>query len=369
MKLGAADRDNLSAFDVSESDEQLAAFRSETDEVTVPPTVSTAARAVASGEAHGHSALVGGVVLLAMVAFGILAVVWWEQGTRQEAAARRTTSQAAAARLNANGNGDANATGASQPAPPPQVAERQPDPGQAGPVGAQSLGQPPVLEAMRATPEISFRATEAVAVAPGPDASRPGRTSPGGAARPAATPDTAVRGGVPSEAASEVVPEAPRAAAPVLPPLASPESAVAAAPALVPAPVPAPGAVAPVVRPPAASRPVDRAAGDRAAIGGVLDQYRESYNSLDATSASTIWQGLDTRALQRAFSTLSSQDVSFDRCDVTVVSDARATAVCRGVLSYVQKIGDGAQQQRRLSWTIDFQRTADRWLIAGVTAR
>jgi hypothetical protein len=353
MTPGGADNDKLSSFS-SESDEQLGAFSSETDEIAAPPAVSNAARAAANGQAHGSSALVGGVVLLALVAFGVLAVVWWEQGARRGGTPRRTTSQAA-------GSAQLNASRGGQPAPP-QGTVRQPDPGQAArgqtdsrqtdPVVPGRAALPPSLEAMSATPQISFRATEAVAVAPVPPA-----THPPGTPRPAATPDTAFRG--------PVVAEAPRAPAAPPTPLAAPENAVAVAPE----PALPSAAAAPPVAPPPGPRPLDRAATDRAAIGGVLDQYRESYNSLDATSASTIWQGLDTRALQRAFSTLSRQDVAFDRCDVTIVSDVRATALCRGVLSYVQKIGDGAQQQRRLSWTIDFQRTADRWLIAGVTAR
>ena len=74
-------------------------------------------------------------------------------------------------------------------------------------------------------------------------------------------------------------------------------------------------------------------------------------------------------ALQRAFSTLSRQDVSFDRCDVRVMTADRAVASCRGVLNYVPKIGDGSAQQRRLSWSFDFLRAADRWMISRVTAR
>lgn len=145
-------------------------------------------------------------------------------------------------------------------------------------------------------------------------------------------------------------------------PAAAPESA---APALEPAaPVEAP-VVAAIVVP----APVDRLTADREAIGSVLSSYRTSYNALDATSVSTIWQGLDTRALQRAFATLTRQTVSFDRCDVRVTGDDRAEARCRGLLTYVPKIGDGSAQQRRLAWNFEFQRTADRWLIANVSAR
>jgi hypothetical protein len=126
-----------------------------------------------------------------------------------------------------------------------------------------------------------------------------------------------------------------------------------------------------VVAPPrlAEPRPLERIVTDRDAIGDVLQSYRAAYNSLDATSASTIWQGVDTRALQRAIATLSRKDVSFDRCEVRVTTADRAVASCRGVLLYVPKVGDGSPQERRLSWNFDFKRAADRWMISSVNAK
>lgn len=115
-------------------------------------------------------------------------------------------------------------------------------------------------------------------------------------------------------------------------------------------------------------RIADRLSGDKAAITNVLGAYQQSYSALDVESVSTIWQGLDVRGLRRAFSTLSSQDLSFDRCDVQVVSDS-AKATCTGVLSYVRKIGDDGPRERRLSWEIDLRRHGDRWLIANVMAK
>ena len=87
--------------------------------------------------------------------------------------------------------------------------------------------------------------------------------------------------------------------------------------------------------PPRTAEPtgVERRTADRDAIGGVLESYR------------------------------------FDRCDVRVMTADRAVASCRGVLNYVPKIGDGSAQQRRLSWSFDFLRAADRWMISRVTAR
>ena len=107
---------------------------------------------------------------------------------------------------------------------------------------------------------------------------------------------------------------------------------------------------------------------DKAAIDRVLGTYQESYSALDAAMVSTIWRGLDTRGLQRAFDGLDSQKMSFDHCDVTVEDD-KARASCTGVLDYVRKIGQTNPLQKRLSWNFDLQRTDDRWLISKVEAR
>ena len=124
-----------------------------------------------------------------------------------------------------------------------------------------------------------------------------------------------------------------------------------------------------MIEPPAAVTAVDPLAADRSAVKEVLAAYRKSYNDLDAASASAIWEGADERALRRAFSSLSHQNLSFERCDVRVPTGDRAIARCDGVLSYVPKFGDRVPQQRRTTWNMDFRRNGDRWLIVGVTAR
>jgi len=114
---------------------------------------------------------------------------------------------------------------------------------------------------------------------------------------------------------------------------------------------------------------VDPLAADRSAVTAVLAAYRRSYNTLDAKSASAIWEGVDERALRRAFSSLSHQNVSFERCDVRVPAGDRAVARCDGVLSYVAKFGDSGAQQRRMTWDMDFRRSGDRWMIVSVNTR
>jgi hypothetical protein len=108
---------------------------------------------------------------------------------------------------------------------------------------------------------------------------------------------------------------------------------------------------------------------ERAAITAVLDQYRRFYNALDATSVSTIWRGLDLQALQRSFSALARQNLSFRKCDVNLVSSDRARAMCTGVLSFVRRAGSEVEQRRNLSLTIELRQLDDRWQIVDVVAR
>lgn len=106
---------------------------------------------------------------------------------------------------------------------------------------------------------------------------------------------------------------------------------------------------------------------DRASIERVLQQYRDAYDRLDAPSAAVIWPKVDTRALNRAFSTLAEQDLSFDSCDLDIVG-SQAKAHCVGEIRYVRRVGDQALRARRMSWSFAFERVSDRWQIAQVTA-
>lgn len=135
----------------------------------------------------------------------------------------------------------------------------------------------------------------------------------------------------------------------------------------LPAVPPVDTAVAPAPPIPAAEKVVE--AVDKAAIDRLLDTYQQSYTALDAALVSTIWRGLDTRGLQRAFDALDSQRMSFEHCDV-IIADDKARASCTGVLDYVRKYGNAHPLQKRLSWNFDLQRTDDdRWLISKVDAR
>lgn len=153
----------------------------------------------------------------------------------------------------------------------------------------------------------------------------------------------------------------------------APRAAIAAADAL-----PAGGDARPVIEPPAdivreppapTIASIDPLAADRSAVVEALTAYRKSYNNLDAAAASAVWEGVDERALRRAFSSLSRQNVSFDRCDVRVAAADHAMARCDGMLSYVVKIGNTGAQQRHMTWNMDLRRTGDRWKIVSVTTR
>jgi hypothetical protein len=138
-------------------------------------------------------------------------------------------------------------------------------------------------------------------------------------------------------------------------PSANPADAVPIESTLRVSPVPA----LPAITPPVAEF------NNREAIQRVLTAYEDSYDRLDAPAAALLWRGVDTRALQRAFGALDSQDLSFEKCDLTI-DGAQATAVCRGQLRYVRRVGTPTPHVLRGSWKIDFQRANDRWVISNV---
>ena len=97
----------------------------------------------------------------------------------------------------------------------------------------------------------------------------------------------------------------------------------------------------------------------------MLDQYARAYGRLDVSAVRAVWPSVDERALARAFSDLSSQTVSFDRCDIAIdpqSGGSNAKASCYGKASYVGKVGS---QQRTESRTVRFElkRDGDAWKI------
>lgn len=107
---------------------------------------------------------------------------------------------------------------------------------------------------------------------------------------------------------------------------------------------------------------------DETEIRNLLDAYRDSYDRRDAVSAARLWPGVDTAALSRAFSTIASQQVDFERCSLDVIGQ-RAKARCDGSLQYVRRIGSDSPRSRSLSWDFELDRSTGRWLISRVTAQ
>lgn len=107
---------------------------------------------------------------------------------------------------------------------------------------------------------------------------------------------------------------------------------------------------------------------DRAAIEQLLLNYRDAYRRLDAASAASIFPRVDTRALNRAFSTIVQQDMRFERCSLKL-DDQQASALCIGEIEYVQRTGDQSPKTQSLTWTFEFARRSDRWEISSIDAR
>ena len=124
-------------------------------------------------------------------------------------------------------------------------------------------------------------------------------------------------------------------------------------PAATLAPAPAPIAIVARVEP---SRDEDH-------IRSTLAQWRTAYSQLDASAAREVWPTVDVRALERAFQSVKSQELSFDHCDFTVTG-ARAQAACTGRASYVPRVGNPSPKTNAREWTFELTRSDQRWTIA-----
>jgi hypothetical protein len=212
---------------------------------------------------------------------------------------------------------------------------------------------------------------------PVPLESRP--SAPAVAPAPRAIPEPAAvapRGT--AVAAAPTIP-APRYSRPAVSPVARPSPPLPSVASPPPAPVgaadvadariaPSPEPPAPTERREDAAEPVDPDTAARSAISETLAFYRKSYNNLDAVAVSSISLGLDTRGLQRAFSTLRSQQLSFHKCETTLAGD-KAQVRCTGAVNYVPIVGASEPRMRPVAWTFDLRRNASRWLIETVAAR
>jgi hypothetical protein len=326
----------------------------------------------------------GLIVFLLVVAYGSVVIGIWEWSVASDRRLALTANEVAHQR---------------RAVPPPVPVATPQAPVLTVPIESPPAVTPPAPGSATAAPPFTIPVT----AAPAPRTTPPAAPAPPAAATPHSTQQPAPAATVPDRRparrlagpAVPVVPATPRAPSISAPPrrAASPDARRAApdggGPDAVIAALPPPAAVVladdpPVVTtPPAPALPAAAAAAaraaaaiavdpldvDRSAVKDVLAAYRKSYNDLDAVAVSAIWKGVDERALQRAFSSLSHQNLSFERCDVRVPGADRAVARCEGVLSYVPKFGDALSQQRRMTWNMDLHRAGERWMIVGVSAR
>jgi hypothetical protein len=72
-----------------------------------------------------------------------------------------------------------------------------------------------------------------------------------------------------------------------------------------------------------------------------LRSYAQGFEALNVPETARVWPSVDRRALSRAFTTLTSQDVTFESCSVSLAA-LSATAQCRGTVQFVRKVGNPA---------------------------
>ena len=107
----------------------------------------------------------------------------------------------------------------------------------------------------------------------------------------------------------------------------------------------------------------DSTPGDEEHIRAALTRWRTAYSALDASAAREVWPSVDARALARAFQALKSQEVRFDRCDLTV-NGGSARAACTGRAVYVPRIGRQSPRATSHEWTFELTKSDERWTIA-----
>jgi hypothetical protein len=119
-------------------------------------------------------------------------------------------------------------------------------------------------------------------------------------------------------------------------------------------------------------QPQERSTDPRAeaerAVQQLLQQYVTAYNRLDASAARAIWPGVDSAALERAFSQLSEQRLRFERCSISVDEDA-GSATCAGQARWIPRVGDRSGREERRTWKFELGRSGNDWIITRAEAR
>jgi hypothetical protein len=107
---------------------------------------------------------------------------------------------------------------------------------------------------------------------------------------------------------------------------------------------------------------------DEQLVSATLQRYAMAYQQLDAGAAQKVWPRVDQRALARAFETLESQQVNFDRCRVRV-QGRTATADCAGSVTYVPKVGRKDPRTVERRWDFALQKRTGAWHITRAMTR
>jgi hypothetical protein len=103
---------------------------------------------------------------------------------------------------------------------------------------------------------------------------------------------------------------------------------------------------------------------ERDKVRAVLLGYEKAHSQLDAAAAARLYPAVDRKALSRAFSTLSSQQILFEDCRIQV-AQATAHASCAGTASWTPRVGGGSRQEAR-RWNFDLKQVAGNWQIGTV---
>jgi hypothetical protein len=107
---------------------------------------------------------------------------------------------------------------------------------------------------------------------------------------------------------------------------------------------------------------------DQESVLRVLREYETAVERLDARAAKAVWPSVDQRALGRAFSGLASQSLALKDCGVTVAGE-EAQANCRGVATYLPKVGRRRPLNATHEWTFTLSKAQGAWEIASLDVR
>lgn len=247
---------------------------------------------------------------------------------------------------------------ATPPAPPPKVTptELSPPPSATRDASRRDVTPSRAVETIPSESLLSATPTPPGTISASPTRPIPPLSQVAATPAPSTTAPTGPRDIVPDTRASAAVEPRPTLDLPAsLAPLA-----VERPPATVPAYPAAAASASPNVVPTTVS--------EDSAIAAVLEQYRGATSALDARAVAAIWPTTNTRALERAFGQLSSQELSFAAC-VTRVNGTQATADCEGATTYVPRVGNRNPRVESREWRFELRKVGQRWVIERVSAR